>query len=291
MQPATPPKSSPGWAEPSSRKSPTAPQMSMHEKHTGPPTATPSLSMAAAAEKSPMARAAPPRKTKSAAAGCWLSAASAGKKRSPMHRQARKAQQVCTATMTTPKGCAGAPENLAQIGQWPQKRKLTTTSATAHAGKGMVAGQWPATRGRGKAPTATDGRRRVGRATSAEGPTPRKVATRGSVSNVLPCSGCAGSRSMESSARDVEQGRATTLRHDTPLGSSALSRSSSATAAETSGDLLPSPSSLSRRTSLPCASTAAVASSGDIAGAAGSAGAAAAAGAAVGDGSALGCCW
>ena len=47
-------------------------------------------------------------------------------------------------------------------------------------------------------------------------------------------------------------------------GSSALSRSSSVTAAETSGDLLPSPSSLSRRTSLPCASTAATTSSGDM---------------------------
>ena len=79
----------------------------------------------------------PPRKTKSTAVGCWLSAASAAKKRSPMQRQARKAQQLCTATMTTPKGCAGAPENLAQIGQWPQKRKLTTTRATAQAGKGM----------------------------------------------------------------------------------------------------------------------------------------------------------
>ena len=47
-------------------------------------------------------------------------------------------------------------------------------------------------------------------------------------------------------------------------GSNALSRSSSVTAADTSGDLLPSPSSLSRRTSLPCASTAATTSSGDM---------------------------
>jgi len=146
MQPATPPKSSSGCALPSSKKSPIAPQMSMQEKQTGPPTARPSLSTAAAAEKSPIASAAPPRSTQKTAVGlAWLSAASASKNRSPDAKHARKAQPVCVSTITTPNGCGGAPAILAHMGQCPQKRKLTTTSATPQAGsairaKGLVVG-------------------------------------------------------------------------------------------------------------------------------------------------------